>query len=76
MTEHIAKICPVFKKGDEVMVGIGIDVGKEGVVVDVSERHTTILTKNDNQLTLLTKVLTHKLEGVGLQPPTIKLRKF
>jgi ribosomal protein L24 len=71
VTEHLSNICPVFKKGDQVLVGSGLDVGKEGVVVDVADRHTTILTKNDNQLTVLTKLLTHRLEGIGLQPPTM-----
>lgn len=28
LTEHITHICPVFKKGEAVMVASGIDAGK------------------------------------------------
>lgn len=76
VVEHIERICPVFKKGEEVMVGSGVDMGKSGVVVATEGQHTIILTKNDNQIKVLTKLLIHKIDGIGLDPPTIKLRKF
>lgn len=46
------------------------------MVVKISGRETTILTKNDNQLTVLTKLLKPKIDGIGMQPSTFPMRKY
>jgi hypothetical protein len=66
----------IDKKGNEVMVSSGADMGKQGIVVDVSGQHTTIITRNNHQLRVLTQALTHIYDRVKPDLPIIKLCKY
>jgi peptidyl-tRNA hydrolase len=76
VNERIDNIALVFKKGNEVMVSSGADMGKQGIVVDVSGQHTTIITRNNHQLRVLTQALTHIYDRVKPDLPIIKLCKY